>query len=240
MSIESDIRKIAFDTREWVLTATVVSAAESDKYGLQVTCELIDGRTVDARPLVLGSGDGTGITCPYRNGEEVILFCPNGDLNQAVVFKGPTSLPQKPDAWDNDKIRITQPKGTRVRKQSSGIAIPVATGETLTAMFFLLSKQIQFLNSFQNTLDTFTSNIALAVGSTATQVSLLKSACSSFSSIASTDCQVALSDLNTLSSEISTSISTRGGDPYVSDALRAQVDTSPNSGAPYDGSWEND
>ncbi len=111
------IRKIARDPRDWFASGLVRSVDDHDDWGLVISVELTDGRTVEARPSHVGLGDGSGIYVPFEVDDEVLLVFDAGEVNNAVVLASkPVSRPQRPESeYDNDRIRITHPEAVEVR-----------------------------------------------------------------------------------------------------------------------------
>lgn len=101
--LQTLIRLLAADNREWVVSGIVQTSAIDASWGLRLTVTLPDGRDVECRPLWLGADGGAGQVWDIPKGAEVLIFCPGGDVNAGVALLGPASTQQHPaDDWNRE------------------------------------------------------------------------------------------------------------------------------------------
>lgn len=199
------LRHLARDTREWVATGIVTAASDSPDYGLVVTVQLLDGRLLDARPIIPGVGDTTGTTVSFDVGAEVIVLLPQGDVNQALVMTGCTNREQQPDTWEQGKQRTVQPNGSEYRTTAGSTVSPVATYRLVV----MVSRLVSAIDTFARTVSGLTTPTTLPEAITAIEGI----------STAATVLDTALLDLGT---ELTIAL-LRGGDPFATPSLAGEI-----------------
>lgn len=155
------------------------------------------GRLVEARVAHLGQGLGRGVFAPLEPDDQVLVFLPAGDANQAVVLGSLGSvLAPNPIANDGAKALVMHPGGVELRS-ADGLE---AQGVVLAA---LLPGLLDLLSALQ---------LFMATASSATTAPQIAAAAASF---------LADPAVATLAGELGTSV---GADaPYASPSVRATL-----------------
>lgn len=130
------LNRLGPPARPCVLLGQITAIASSTSYGYLLTVKLQpDGDTVEARPVYLtGGAQGEGGYLPMAVNDEVLIFLPGGDRNQAMAFPGPSSreaLP--PTGWGNNRIELVHSGGVVTRTSPGAVAQPVLQATTFQA-----------------------------------------------------------------------------------------------------------
>lgn len=88
--IERRLRKITFDHRNWISLGIIDSIEEHADFGELLNIHLVPNYEIEiqARHLQLGSGAGETVIRKVSVGDEVLVFFPNGDPNEAIAVGG--------------------------------------------------------------------------------------------------------------------------------------------------------
>jgi hypothetical protein len=131
--LQKSLRELAADGRSWAHVGTIETIEAHDSYGFLLNVLLQpSGLAVQARPVwMMGGAQGEGIYAPMAEGDEVVILCPDGDLNRALAWPGPPSGPSKPPAgWENDRISLIHAGGIEART-AEGASVEAVVVESL-------------------------------------------------------------------------------------------------------------
>lgn len=103
LGLGDELRALVRDHRTWVRLGQVVTVEESEVYGFLYTVTLVPSlEEVQARGAWLMGGTAEeGVFVPIAVDDEVLVFCPDGEINDAIILAGAPSTPNPlPTDWD--------------------------------------------------------------------------------------------------------------------------------------------
>lgn len=160
---EAKLRALLGEARPPVLLG-VITEIEGFAGGVLATVQpQPDGPELQARLMVLASGDDRGFVVPAEVGEEVVVLCPGGDPNRAVALAGLNSSPAaRPDSDTGDHVDLVHPGGLETRTTAAADVDHVVLAELLDG----LQAQQNALQTFMTTASAATTAPQIAAAAT--------------------------------------------------------------------------
>lgn len=136
----------------WAMSSgQVVSWENHPDFGLLVDCvERPGGKEVQARLQHVGSvfGGAGGFAWPIEVDQEVLLFYPQDDPNQAIALAGVVNRSQQPPAdFDNSKPVFQHPEGVEFRKVGGAAVEEVCLAPLLEQVKGIIDALQLFINA---------------------------------------------------------------------------------------------
>jgi hypothetical protein len=222
-ALEKSIRDIAAPMN-YITLGEVVGSMDSSDFGRVIYVRCDDTSSiVECRPIILGVGLGYGTSYSFEIGTEVVVLFPGGDRNSSLCISGPTNRLQQPPSRDEGVVSTTSPGGSDIRRTSSPSSLPVATSATTQALSTSLDAVVALLQGQSNTNAIFTAAVN-TIGIIANpQTEALRLATLALVQGYQNTLTAALGVLQPLALQMSTALASRGGDPFVSNDLKAGV-----------------
>jgi phage baseplate assembly protein V len=131
-STQQALADLVRDGRSYIEIGTITETEAHEAWGYLYTGTLQpSGQEFQGRPLHVGTADAGGEFWPIAVGDEVLVLCPGGEINRAVVVGGLTSSAAAvPSDWDNAQPQLTHPSGKVFRTAEGADVETVLLSET--------------------------------------------------------------------------------------------------------------
>ncbi|MEL6347808.1 MAG: phage baseplate assembly protein V [Myxococcota bacterium] len=149
--LTANLQELLADGRVWVSLGQVIEVETDSTWGYLFTVTLQpDGIDVQARPLwPMGGAAGEGSFHPIAVDDEVLVLCPQGDLNQAVILAGLSSIANPvPAGFNNDRGYHVYAKGSEFRTADTDVVQATVTEDLLSDLQAALTEVSGFMKAF--------------------------------------------------------------------------------------------